>query len=84
MKLSHLVVFLVAWLTSVPVYLYFSTEDEFTCENMVAEMWATRSCLALRPACHGLSQEDFLMYHKFRNRFEEQCGEDRGDTFLSQ
>jgi len=59
-------------------------KEELTCEEMVAELWATRACLKHRPACEGLTQEKFLEYHNIRNRFEEQCGADSGDDWLSQ
>ncbi len=87
MNREHVIAMIVgagAMLLFVLLFLPFQYDSKPDCEEMAAEMWATRSCLALQPACQGLTQEQFMKYHKIRNRFEEQCGADRGDDWLSQ
>ncbi len=65
-------------------YLREFAEPEPTCEEMAIELWAFRQCLTNRPACSINGPKSYASYHETRHRFEEQCGEDRGDAYLSQ
>jgi len=61
------------------------TDPQAECEHMATELWAFQQCLKTQPACQMPNgQEKFIRYHNLRDKFEAVCGEDRGDSFLSQ
>ncbi len=74
---------LAGWIIS--NWLLEDITPEPDCEQLTTELWAFQQCLANRPACSIQGgQQAYADYHEMRNRFEIQCGADRGDTFLSQ
>ncbi len=66
-------------------WFFEKEEPPLDCEKMSLDLWAFQQCLNNRPACHIQGgQQAYADYHEMRNRFEIQCGADRGDSFLNE
>ena len=76
---------LLGWIIGNQLIEAFGIDSEPDCKQMAVELWAFKQCLANRPACQLQGgQQAYVDHHNMRLRFEEQCGEDRGDSFLEQ
>ncbi len=85
MKISHLIIFLLGWIISVSVYLYWDdeSEPELTCEVVEMKIWATQQCLKFQPACKmNKGPETFTEYKRNKDWVQANCP-DSGDDFLS-
>lgn len=59
------------------VVVYERNKEQLTCESVSQEMWATRACLAQRPACPGISVDGLRRYHEIKDWSDVNCPDNR-------
>jgi len=84
MKINYIIAFLVGWVFSMPVYLYWHIEPEPTCEVVETKIWAFQQCLKFQPACQMNKGPEIFAEYKNNERWVAEHCPQNGDGFQSQ